>query len=110
MTMPSISSQQNCVPLLVVEDNNNYLVHIDPSDMERAEKIVGRQWDGRRGVWIYPKNTETYKALADEFQTDADLFEIKPPPKKILWMKNRFWNIIHTIWLMVLYIVASQPK
>lgn len=108
MTMPFISNQQSCVPLLVIEDNDNYLVHIDPDDRGRAEKIAGREWDGQREVWVYPKNTETYEALVAEFQKDADLFEISPPPKKILWMKNRFLNMIHTIWLTILYIVTSQ--
>lgn len=89
MTMPFISNQQSCVPLLVMEDNNNYLVHIDPNDRGRAEKIAGHQWDGQRGVWVYPKNTETYEALVEEFQKDADLFEIRSPKTKIFWMKNR---------------------
>jgi hypothetical protein len=63
----------------VVQDKNNYLVHIHFQDKERAKKIVGRQWDGERKAWVYPKDLLTYNSLVEEFQKDADIFDIHPP-------------------------------
>ncbi|BAZ06300.1 hypothetical protein [Calothrix sp. NIES-3974] len=66
-------------PIEVFEDNTHFLVRIHPQDRNRAKKIVGRQWDGNRTAWVYPKNFATYEALVVEFQRDADHFNIQRP-------------------------------
>lgn len=66
----------------VSEDNTHFLVQIHPGNRERAKKIPGRQWDGNRRAWVYPKDPTTYEALLEEFQNDADSFNIRRPPTK----------------------------
>lgn len=66
-------------PIEVSEDETHFLVRIHPSDRYRAKKIVGRQWDGSRKAWVYPKDPPTYEALLEEFQKDADSFDIRKP-------------------------------
>jgi hypothetical protein len=66
-------------PIEVLEDNTHFLVKIHPGNRERAKKIPGRQWDGNRKAWVYPKDPTTYEALLQEFQRDADSFNIRQP-------------------------------
>ncbi|MBD2577943.1 hypothetical protein [Oscillatoria sp. FACHB-1406] len=61
------------------EDGRNFLVRIHPENRDRAKKILGRQWDGNRKAWVYPKTPEVYEALAREFCPDADVFDIRKP-------------------------------
>ncbi|HEY9903364.1 MAG TPA: hypothetical protein V6D43_13225, partial [Candidatus Sericytochromatia bacterium] len=56
----------------VSEDDTHFLVRIHPGNRDRAKKIFGRQWDGVRKAWVYPKEPSIYEALVDEFQKDAD--------------------------------------
>jgi hypothetical protein len=63
----------------VFEDDEHFLVRIHPGNRDRAKKISRRQWDGNRKVWVYPKDRETYEALVEEFQKDADKFDIRLP-------------------------------
>ena len=66
----------------VFEDDTHFLVRIHPENRDRAKKIVGRQWDGDRKAWVYPKDPLAYEALKEEFQQDADSFEIRRPKTK----------------------------
>ena len=69
----------------VTEASVGYLVKIQASAKERAKNIVGRQWNWELKRWVYPKTTRCYEALADEFQRDADVFDIQapgPPPDR----------------------------
>ena len=66
----------------VFEDSTHFLVRIHPENRDRAKKIVGRQWDGDRKAWVYPKDPATYEALLEEFQKDADNFNIRRPKTK----------------------------
>lgn len=63
----------------VSEDDTPFLVRIHPGNRDRAKKIFGRQWDGVRKAWVYPKEPSIYEALVDEFQKDADNFNIRRP-------------------------------
>lgn len=66
-------------PIEVFEDDTHFLVRIHPENRERAKKIPGRQWDGNRKLWVYRKDQPTYEALVEEFQKDADKFDIRRP-------------------------------
>ena len=66
----------------VFEDDMHFLVRIHPENRDRAKKIVGRQWDGDRKAWVYRKDLPIYEALKDEFQKDADIFDIRQPKTK----------------------------
>jgi hypothetical protein len=66
----------------VTEDQENFLVKIHYRDKDRAKMIAGRQWDGKRSLWVYPKNPETYDALLEQFKRDADVFDIRRPKTK----------------------------
>ena len=63
----------------VSEDDTPFLVRIHPGNRDRAKKIFGRQWDGVRKAWVYPKEPSIYDALLEEFQKDADSFNIQRP-------------------------------
>jgi hypothetical protein len=76
MSMPFLS------PTEVFEDDTHFLVRIHPENRDRAKKIVGRQWDGDRKAWVYPKDPLTYEALVEEFQKDAENFNIRRPKTK----------------------------
>ncbi|MDL1962432.1 MAG: hypothetical protein LWX01_12205 [Deltaproteobacteria bacterium] len=80
--MPFTTNRQKLGPIEVLQDNNHFLVHIHPENRDRAKKIAGRQWDGERKVWVYPKDLLTYNALVAEFQKDADTFDIRRPKTK----------------------------
>jgi len=82
MAIPFTTNCQKIGPIEVSEDNRHFLVRIHPEDRGRAKKIAGRQWDGERRVWVYSKNIFTYNALVEEFQTDADIFNIRRPKTK----------------------------
>lgn len=49
------------------ETNDSYLLMIPYYQRSRAKAIPGRQWDGSRKCWIYPRTLETYDALITEF-------------------------------------------
>jgi hypothetical protein len=66
-------------PIVVIEDATHFIVRIHPENRDRAKKISGRQWDGDRRAWVYPKNQSIYEALVAEFQKDADKFDIRRP-------------------------------
>lgn len=82
MTMPYTTSRQKRGPIEVLQDDNHFLVRIHPENRDRAKKIAGRQWDGERRAWVYPKDLNTYNALVAEFQADADTFDIRRPKTK----------------------------
>jgi hypothetical protein len=79
MSMPINFNPQKLGPIEVFEDDTHFLVCIHPENRDRAKKIAGRQWDGDRKAWVYPKNPLTYEALVEEFQKDADSFNIRRP-------------------------------
>jgi hypothetical protein len=82
MTMPFSFNSGKLGPIEVFEDDTHFLVRIHPENRDRAKKIVGRQWDGDRKAWVYPKDPLTYEALAEEFTRDADSFDIRRPKTK----------------------------
>lgn len=66
-------------PIVITEGPSHFLVRI-PSDLtETARKIPGRQWDGNRKMWVFPKDLPTYQALKSEFKAAADVFAIRQP-------------------------------
>lgn len=79
MSMPLSTNPEKFGPIEVSEDDTHFLVRIHPSNRDRAKKIFGRQWDGARRAWVYPKDQLTYEALIEEFQKDADSFKIRRP-------------------------------
>ncbi|KAM3109465.1 hypothetical protein [Phormidesmis sp. 146-33] len=79
MSLPVNANPGNLRPVEVLEDDTHFLVRIHPEDRDRAKKIVGRQWDGDRKAWVYPKDQITYEALKEEFQRDANSFDIRRP-------------------------------
>jgi hypothetical protein len=79
MSMPFNTNLGKLGLIEVFEDDTHFLVRIHPENRERARRIVGRQWDGHRKAWVYPKNPTTYEALVEEFQNDADSFNIRRP-------------------------------
>ena len=82
MSMPFNTNPEKIGPIKVYEDDTHFLVHIHPGNRDRAKKIDGRQWDGNRKAWVYPKDSPTYEALVEEFQKDADSFDIRRPKTK----------------------------
>lgn len=74
-----MNTQKRSGHIQVFEDDQHFLVRIHPDLRERAKQIQGRQWDGNRRVWVYPKNPRTYAALVEEFKADSDNFTIQPP-------------------------------
>lgn len=82
MIMPISFNPQKLGPIEIFEDDTHFLVRIHPENRDRAKKIAGRQWDGNRKAWVYPKNLMTYEALIEEFQKDADSFNIRRPKTK----------------------------
>lgn len=63
----------------IFEDTENYLVRIRADLRDRVKKISGRQWDGVRKLWVFPKSSLAFSALNSEFSGDADKFSISPP-------------------------------
>ena len=82
MSMPFSVNPEKLGSIEVFEDDTHFLVRIHPENRDRAKKIVGRQWDGDRKAWVYSKDPLTYEALKEEFQQDADSFEIRRPKTK----------------------------
>lgn len=82
MSMPFNTNSNKLGPIEVFEDNTHFLVRIHPQNRDRAKKIVGRQWDGDRKAWVYSKDPLTYEALIEEFQKNADSFNIRRPKTK----------------------------
>jgi hypothetical protein len=82
MTMPFTTNAQKFGPIEISQDDNHFLVRIHPENRDRAKNIAGRQWDGGRRAWVYPKDLPTYNALFAEFKKDADTFGIYPPKTK----------------------------
>lgn len=66
-------------PVVITEVPNYFLVRIPADQGERARRIPGRQWDGNRKMWVFPKDLSTYEALEAEFKIGADVFAIRPP-------------------------------
>jgi hypothetical protein len=66
-------------PVVITEVANYFLVRIPSDQGERARQIPGRQWDGNRKMWVFPKDLQTYKALEAEFKAGADVFAIRRP-------------------------------
>ena len=79
MTMPSSVNFGKQGPIELSEDDTHFLVRIHPEDRDRAKKIIGRQWDGDRKAWVFTRDPSTYEALVEEFQKDADIFNIRRP-------------------------------
>ncbi len=84
MTMPVPTHFSKHGEIRVIEDEgkSNFLVRIHPEDKDRVKKISGRQWDGHRKYWVFPKILDTYDSLCDEFKKDADEFTIRKPKTK----------------------------
>ena len=53
-------------PVVITEVPNYFLVRIPSDQGERARRIPGRQWDGNRKMWVFPKDLPTYEALDDD--------------------------------------------
>lgn len=66
-------------PVVITEVANYFLVRIPSDQGERARQIPGRQWDGNRKMWVFPKDLQTYEALEAEFKAGADVFAIRRP-------------------------------
>jgi len=66
-------------PLKVYENETHFLVEICASQKHRASDIPKRRWNRHISAWIYPKTIELYDALKNEFQRDAEVFEIGKP-------------------------------
>ena len=64
---------------MITEVPNYFLVRVPSDQGERARRIPGRQWDGSRKMWVFPKDLPTYEALEAEFKIGADVFAIRPP-------------------------------
>lgn len=79
MSMPFNINPNKRGPIVVSQDDTHFIVQIHPENRDRAKKIPGRQWDGSRKAWVYPKDPATYESLVAEFQKDADRFEIRKP-------------------------------
>jgi hypothetical protein len=79
MSMPFNINSNKRGPIEVFQDDTHFIVRIHPENRDRAKKIPGRQWDGSRKAWVYPKDSATYESLVAEFQKDADRFEIRRP-------------------------------
>jgi len=75
----SVSQHKKSGPISVVEEDGQFLVRLSFRDKERAKAISGRSWDGKRTAWVYPKTVTVFEALAAEFKSDADVFEIRKP-------------------------------
>jgi hypothetical protein len=73
-TLPNTSG-----PIVITEVPNYFLVRIPSEHGERARRIPGRQWDGNRKMWVFPKDLQTYEALEAEFKASADVFAIRRP-------------------------------
>lgn len=70
-------------PLVLTEAPKHFLARLPTDAGERAHRIPGRQWDGIRKMWIFPKTVEVFKALQAEFKSDADVFAIKEPERGV---------------------------
>jgi len=66
-------------PVVITESPNHFLVRISSEIAESARKIPGRQWDGNRKMWVFPKDAATFDALEAEFKAVADVFAIRRP-------------------------------
>ena len=66
-------------PVVITEVPNYFLVRIPSEQGDRARRIPGRQWDGNRKMWVFPKDLPTYEALEAEFKIAADVFAIRRP-------------------------------
>ena len=66
-------------PLKVYENETHFLVEICASQKHRASDIPKRRWNRHISAWIYPKTIELYETLKNEFQRDAEVFEIGRP-------------------------------
>lgn len=66
-------------PVVITESPKHFLVRIPPDRAEMARKIPGRQWDGDRKMWVFPKAAATFDALEAEFKAGADVFAIRRP-------------------------------
>jgi hypothetical protein len=66
-------------PVVITEALNHFLVRVPSSQGERARRIPGRQWDGDRKMWVFPKDISTYEALDAEFKAGAEVFAIRRP-------------------------------
>ena len=54
----------------IEETEHEFLLYIPASQKERAKAIRPRDWDWRRVCWVYPRNSEIYRALKAEFGND----------------------------------------
>lgn len=54
------------------ETSTEYLLFIHASQKERAKRIQGRDWDGQRRCWVYPRTPDTFNAIVGEFGEDLD--------------------------------------
>jgi hypothetical protein len=79
MSLPISVNSGNVRPIEVIEDDTHFLVRIYPEIRDRAKKISGRSWDGSRQAWVYPKTPFTYDALKEEFERDAQIFNLRRP-------------------------------
>lgn len=62
-------------PLIDInETTTEYLVFVPYTQKERAKAIEGRQWDGQRKCWVYPKTKRVLNELIAEFGDDVPGF------------------------------------
>lgn len=62
-------------PLIdIKETTTEYLVFVPFAQKERAKSIEGRQWDGQRKCWVYPKTKRVLNELIAEFGDDVPEF------------------------------------
>ena len=79
MTQDTESQPRHKGPIVITQITDHYLVRIPVSQGDRARKISNYQWDGNRKIWVYPKTSESFDALENEFKSDADVFALQRP-------------------------------
>ena len=65
----------------IEETEHEFLLFIPASQKERAKAIRPRDWDWRRVCWVYPRNSEIYRALKAEFGNDPNAKFATAQPK-----------------------------
>ncbi len=65
----------------IEETEHEFLLYIPASQKERAKAIRPRDWDWRRVCWVYPRNSEIYRALKAEFGNDPNAKFATAQPK-----------------------------
>lgn len=72
------------------ENDTEYLLTIPKEQKERARSIVGRDWDWKRRVWVYPRTNENYDKLISEFGKDLHSISFTRPSDRLLLDKKNY--------------------